>query len=165
MPSFPTYGRRTVLAAGATALASLAGCGTDATGENGSSDPADSPTPSDVDGSSEADTPAEGSGPESSTAETDTRSGENDASAGVTATRTAAPGDATPTPDLDLREANVVGVAFAGGDGTYDFDVTLYHDDDGEDGYANWWQVESLDGAQLGRRTLLHAHSTDPFTR
>ncbi|MEF8852011.1 MAG: hypothetical protein V5A28_06290, partial [Haloarculaceae archaeon] len=24
---------------------------------------------------------------------------------------------------------------------------------------------ESLDGDQLGRRTLLHAHSTDPFTR
>jgi len=73
--------------------------------------------------------------------------------------------DGTTTPDLDLREANVVGVEVEGGDGTYRFDVTLYHDDDGEDGYANWWQVESLAGDQLGRRTLLHAHSTAPFTR
>jgi hypothetical protein len=113
MLSRRTCGRRAVLTAGATALASLAGCGTDATG---SSDP-----------------------------ET--------------------PGDATSTPDLDLREANVVGVTFDGDAGTYDFDVTLYHDDDGEDGYANWWQVESLDGDRLGRRKLLHAHSTDPFTR
>lgn len=68
--------------------------------------------------------------------------------------------------DLDLREANVVGVAIEfEGDGSYRFEVTLYHDDDGEDGYANWWQVERSDGTQLGRRTLRHAHSTAPFTR
>jgi len=47
----------------------------------------------------------------------------------------------------------------------YDVAVTLYHDDEGESGYADWWQVESLDGAQLGRRTLLHAHGTRRFTR
>jgi hypothetical protein len=45
------------------------------------------------------------------------------------------------------------------------FDVTLFHDDDGEDGYANWWQVERLDGERLGRRDLLHAHGTREFTR
>jgi hypothetical protein len=67
--------------------------------------------------------------------------------------------------DLDLREANVVGVEVEADGDAYRFDVTLYHDDDGEDGYANWWQVESLDGERLGRRELLHAHSTDPFTR
>ena len=75
--------------------------------------------------------------------------------------------DATPADDadLDLREANVVGVSVErDGDG-YDFDVTLHHDDDGEDGYANWWQVERLDGGRLGRRELLHAHSQQPFTR
>jgi len=66
---------------------------------------------------------------------------------------------------LDLREANVVDVAVASADGRYTFDVTLHHDDDGEDGYANWWQVERLDGTQLGRRDLLHAHSRQPFTR
>ena len=67
--------------------------------------------------------------------------------------------------DLDLREANVVDVAFEAADGGYAFDVTLHHDDDGEEGYANWWQVERLDGTRLGRRELLHAHSAQPFTR
>ncbi|WP_416841128.1 hypothetical protein [Haloferax sp. DFSO52] len=38
-------------------------------------------------------------------------------------------------------------------------------DDDGEDGYANWWVVESLDGTELGKRELLHAHGTQEFTR
>lgn len=72
----------------------------------------------------------------------------------------------TPTPDLDLREANVVDVEWTGqpgGDVT--FDVTLYHDDSGEEGYANWWQVETTEGEQLGRRELLHAHGTRRFTR
>ncbi len=67
--------------------------------------------------------------------------------------------------ELDLREANVVGVEFEPSGGSARFSVTLYHDDDGESGYADWWQVETLDGEQLGRRTLLHAHSTAPFTR
>ncbi|MFW6434983.1 MAG: hypothetical protein ACOCY1_01240 [Halovenus sp.] len=67
--------------------------------------------------------------------------------------------------ELDLREANVVGVSFEASDGSHEFDVTLHHDDDGEEGYANWWQVERLDGTQLGRRPLLHAHSRQPFTR
>ena len=67
--------------------------------------------------------------------------------------------------ELDLREANVVDVAFEATGGSYEFDVTLHHDDDGEAGYANWWQVERLDGTRLGRRELLHAHSEQPFTR
>lgn len=72
----------------------------------------------------------------------------------------------TDTEELDLREANVVEVAFDGAPGEdVRFEVTLLHDDDGEDAYANWWQVESLDGTKLGRRELLHAHSTAPFTR
>jgi len=67
--------------------------------------------------------------------------------------------------DLDLREANVVDAAVErAGDG-YRFDVTLHHDDDGEDGYANWWQVETPDGERLGRRELSHAHDTREFTR
>ncbi|PSP33762.1 hypothetical protein BRC64_02800 [Halobacteriales archaeon QH_10_67_22] len=73
--------------------------------------------------------------------------------------------DGTATPEPDLREANVVDVAVEGGDDGTTFDVTLYHDDDGEDGYANWWQVETLAGERLGRRDLTHAHSTAPFTR
>lgn len=73
--------------------------------------------------------------------------------------------DTTDDPDLDLREANVVGVTVERSGEAYDFDVTLHHDDDGEEGYANWWRVERLDGARLGRRELLHAHSRQPFTR
>jgi hypothetical protein len=84
---------------------------------------------------------------------------------------TTAPG--TPTPidgttwagELDLREANVTGVESSHSGGAVTFDVTLYHDDDGEEGYANWWQVERLDGTQVGRRVLTHPHSTKPFTR
>ena len=67
--------------------------------------------------------------------------------------------------DLDRREANVVGVAVERSGDEYAFDVTLHHDDAGEDGYANWWQVERLDGSRLGRRDLLHAHAEQPFTR
>jgi len=74
-------------------------------------------------------------------------------------------GDAADGDDLDLREANVVDVAVDPTADGYGFDVTLHHDDDGEEGYANWWQVERLDGGRLGRRDLLHAHSEQPFTR
>ncbi|AXG05054.1 hypothetical protein DU500_00660 [Haloplanus rubicundus] len=66
---------------------------------------------------------------------------------------------------LDLREANVVAVEFERRSDGYRFDVTLIHDDDGEDGYANWWQVETLGGERLGRRELAHAHGTREFTR
>ncbi len=73
---------------------------------------------------------------------------------------------ATASPaDLNLREANVVGVSGTPRDGDYRFDVTLHHDDAGEDGYANWWQVERLDGTRLGRRDLSHPHDEQPFTR
>jgi hypothetical protein len=69
------------------------------------------------------------------------------------------------TADLDLREANVVDVAIEREGASVSFDVTLHHDDDGEPGYANWWQVETVDGQRLGRRELAHAHSNQPFTR
>lgn len=68
--------------------------------------------------------------------------------------------------DLDVREANVMAVEFDSvATSTYRFDVTLFHDDEGEDGYADWWQVEDLDGDSLGRRELRHAHGTREFTR
>jgi hypothetical protein len=66
---------------------------------------------------------------------------------------------------LALREANVVDVALEPQDEGYHFDVTLHHDDDGEEGYADWWQLERIDGTRLGRRELRHAHSQQPFTR
>lgn len=79
----------------------------------------------------------------------------------------AAAGGATTTAaeDLDLRETNVVNVAFEPTDDGYRFDVTLYHDDDAEEGYADWWQIETLPGETLGRRKFRRAHGTEPFTR
>lgn len=71
----------------------------------------------------------------------------------------------TGTGTLDLQEANVVGVETTRTDDGYRFEVTLHHDDDGEPGYANWWQVERRDGTRLGRRDLLHPHDRQPFTR
>lgn len=62
---------------------------------------------------------------------------------------------------LNLSEASVVDVERDGDR----FSVTVIHDDAGEAAYANWWQVESMDGEQLGRRTLLHGHGTEEFTR
>jgi hypothetical protein len=69
--------------------------------------------------------------------------------------------------ELDLREANVTAVTYEKiAEGGYRFEVTLYHDDDGEaPKYANWWQVETVEGEVLGKRELLHSHSTAPFTR
>ena len=68
--------------------------------------------------------------------------------------------------ELDLREANVVSIGIDDSDGASTFTVGLHHDDAGEDGYADWWQVETLDGTQLGRRDLLHAHENNqPFER
>jgi hypothetical protein len=87
---------------------------------------------------------------------------------GETASPTPASGPTgTPTgsPALDLREANVTGVSLSGPGESFEFDVTLHHDDAGEEGYADWWQVERLDGTRLGRRDLLHAHGTREFTR
>jgi hypothetical protein len=68
--------------------------------------------------------------------------------------------------ELDLREANVVEVTISNqAERQFDLAVALHHDDTGEDGYANWWQVETLDSTRLGRRSLSHPHSTQPFTR
>lgn len=67
--------------------------------------------------------------------------------------------------ELDLREANVVSVVIDDSDGASTFTVGLHHDDAGEEGYADWWQVETLDGTQLGRRELRHAHEQQPFER
>ena len=76
----------------------------------------------------------------------------------------------TPTPtaavdDLDLREANVTGIDVEASGDDYRFSVTLIHDDDGENGYADWWQVETFDGRQVGRRDLAHPHGTREFAR
>jgi hypothetical protein len=127
---------------------------------------------SDGDGSGDDGTDGGGSNGDATTAAGTTTPTAGDGS-GSTATPTST---STPTPvgaetatdgGLDLREANVtaVEVSESGSGGNYRFDVTLYHDDDGEDGYANWWDVETRDGERLGRRELLHPHGTREFTR
>ena len=47
----------------------------------------------------------------------------------------------------------------------YRFDVTLQHDDEGWDHYANRWDVLAPDDTVLGKRALAHPHSPAPFTR
>jgi len=84
---------------------------------------------------------------------------------GATDTGDESTSSAAPDGERNLREANVVAVAVERSDDGHHFDVTLHHDDDGEDGYANWWQVETLGGERLGRRELAHAHGTREFTR
>jgi hypothetical protein len=64
-------------------------------------------------------------------------------------------------------EADVVGTkASRSSDGTWTFDVTVAHADEGWDHYANRWDVVAPDGTVLGTRTLHHPHETEqPFTR
>ncbi|OMH32870.1 hypothetical protein BGP75_14640 [Motiliproteus sp. MSK22-1] len=46
------------------------------------------------------------------------------------------------------------------------FDVTLRHQDEGWDHYANRWRILSEEGQELGVRTLHHPHDNEqPFTR
>jgi len=51
-------------------------------------------------------------------------------------------------------------------DGTYRFDVSVLHADEGWDHYANAFEILDADGNVLGTRTLLHPHvGEQPFTR
>ena len=64
-------------------------------------------------------------------------------------------------------EADVIAVEVeALGGNKFRFDVTVEHEDDGWDHYANGWQVLTLDGEVLGTRELAHPHVEEmPFTR
>ncbi len=64
-------------------------------------------------------------------------------------------------------EADVVKVEAAQeGAGTWRFDVTVAHADEGWDHYADKWEVLAPDGRGLGTRVLLHPHvGEQPFTR
>ncbi|OLS24925.1 MAG: hypothetical protein HeimC3_18010 [Candidatus Heimdallarchaeota archaeon LC_3] len=74
--------------------------------------------------------------------------------------------DFSVTGQLDLREANVTNVIIEKIENSqYEFSVTLFHDDDGEEGYADFWQVETLNNTLLGKRILTLAHGTVEFTR
>jgi hypothetical protein len=165
MSSSPVTRRRLLLSA--AVVGTLAGCSSDPGGStdtdapNGEAPNGEAPA---TDRSTSGATTVSTGGPTTEPGGADDpASGEPDTDAPSTTAADAA--SATTEEEPDLREANVVGVAFERAGGGYRFDVTLYHDDDGEDGYANWWQVETLGGERLGRRELLHAHGTTPFTR
>ncbi len=50
--------------------------------------------------------------------------------------------------------------------GTWRFDVTVSHADEGWSHYADNWQVLAPDGRVLATRVLLHPHENEqPFTR
>ena len=52
------------------------------------------------------------------------------------------------------------------GNDIYQFTVTVLHQDEGWDHYADKWDVVAPDGTVLGTRTLLHPHvGEQPFTR
>lgn len=64
-------------------------------------------------------------------------------------------------------EADVVAVDVARERaGTFRFDVTVRHADEGWSHYADRWEVVAPDGTVLGTRVLLHPHVDEqPFTR
>lgn len=64
-------------------------------------------------------------------------------------------------------EADVIEVAIERTAGnTFHFDVTVGHDDEGWNHYADRWDVLAPDGTVLGTRTLYHPHVDEqPFTR
>ena len=64
--------------------------------------------------------------------------------------------------EADVVEVDVTRIA----DGTYKFDVTVRHADEGWKHYANKWDVTAPDGTVLGTRVLAHPHDNEqPFTR
>ncbi|MGX9417415.1 hypothetical protein ACWU4D_08695 [Vibrio sp. WJH972] len=51
-------------------------------------------------------------------------------------------------------------------DGSWCFNTSVRHNDQGWDHYADGWEVIDLDGNQLGYRLLAHPHDNEqPFTR
>ncbi len=62
--------------------------------------------------------------------------------------------------------AVVAGDADQQSDGKWRFSVTLLHEDEGWDHYANRWDVVGADGTVYGERVLAHPHENEqPFTR
>ncbi|WP_425087483.1 hypothetical protein [Stappia sp.] len=71
-----------------------------------------------------------------------------------------------PPPALAGKADVVEVVAQQAGDGTWRFDVTVAHADEGWDHYADLWEVVAPDGTVLGQRVLAHPHVDEqPFTR
>jgi hypothetical protein len=168
MNAFSTR-RRLLAALPVAGVASVAGCLTDGGDSDGETDTDRADDDGDGSGTTDATGAEDETGTDDATGTGDVTGTDDDAGTGdetgTTDESSRSDGGSTSADDLDLREANVVGVeSTSGGDGTR-FSVTLIHDDGGEDGYANWWAVETRDGEELGRRDLAHAHGTQEFTR
>ena len=66
---------------------------------------------------------------------------------------------------LDYAQVTEV-TASKSANGTWCFNTTVRHNDEGWDHYADGWEVLDLAGNQLGYRLLAHPHDTEqPFTR
>jgi len=64
--------------------------------------------------------------------------------------------------EADVVDAKVV----LENDGTWRIHVTVAHDDEGWDHYADRWEIRTEDGRLIGTRVLLHPHENEqPFTR
>ena len=80
----------------------------------------------------------------------------------------AAAKDSSPASSDDLDYAQVVFVrAFEQEQGVWRFEVTVRHNDDGWNHYADMWQiVDPSSGSVIAERVLAHPHETEqPFTR
>lgn len=68
---------------------------------------------------------------------------------------------------LQADEANIVNVVIRHSfDDVYNFDVTVKHQDEGWNHFANGWEVVSPVGKVLAVRVLRHPHKNEqPFTR
>lgn len=63
-------------------------------------------------------------------------------------------------------EADVVDVKARMSGSSWTFDVTVLHDDEGWNHYADKWDIVAPDGTVLGTRVLAHPHENEqPFTR
>ncbi len=71
------------------------------------------------------------------------------------------------TYSTDLKFAQVTHViANQKAGGSWCFDTSVRHNDQGWEHYADGWQVVDLEGNQLGYRKLGHPHNNEqPFTR
>ncbi len=72
----------------------------------------------------------------------------------------------TYNPDADYAQVKSVRMV-SRSDRQWDFHVSVFHNDESWDHYANVWQiVDPADGAIIGERVLAHPHETEqPFTR
>ncbi len=68
---------------------------------------------------------------------------------------------------LSAGEADIINVVIRHSfDDVYNFDVTVKHQDQGWEHFANGWEVVSADGKVLAVRVLRHPHNNEqPFTR